>query len=216
MSPASPTPEKRRLDISIENGYEITEYYVAMTRNVQFVGTLFIGGIVGMLTTGCLGPRVLEERTEHLPAPNPQVELRLKRGPPADVLVLYNEQEPKSGKVTRRAFYLFANEKRVMEGKRPIFVAPGGHENHAPIPILKERPADPKAIPRELYAVSPSLGTFELWSHERTLVDFELPSFGNWLTAKKFFLFPLAAAADAVGVGAAAGAEAVVSAAVAP
>ncbi len=186
------------------------KYYVTMKRNLQVVGALFIGVVAGVFTAGCLGPEVLDERTEHAPAPDPQVELRLKPGSPADVLVLYNEQEPKSGKVTRRAFYLFANEERLTERKRPRFVSPDSAGNCAPVPILQKRPADLKAIPDELYAVSPLPATFELWSRGRTLAEFELPAYGNWLTAKKFFLFPLAAAADAAGVGAAVGAAAAI------
>jgi hypothetical protein len=53
----------------------------------------------------------------------------------------------------------------------------------------------------------------ELRSHDRVLVEFKLPEYGRWLTAKKFLLFPLAAAADTVTVGAAAGAVGAVMAA---
>jgi hypothetical protein len=179
---------------------------VTMTKNLHLVGALLAGGFAGALATGCLGPEVLNERTEHFPAPNPQVELRLKRTPPADVLVLYDEQEPESRKVTRRAFYLFANQKQLANGKRPDFVPVSDPESLVPIPIFNAPPADPKAIPGELYAVSPSPDRIDLRSRDRTLAEFELPAYGDWLTAKKFFLFPLAAAADAVGVGAAAGA----------
>ena len=46
---------------------------------------------------------------------------------------------------------------------------------------------------------------YSLASHGRIVAEFELPAYGDWLTAKKFFLFPVAAAADVLGVGAAAG-----------
>jgi hypothetical protein len=45
------------------------------------------------------------------------------------------------------------------------------------------------------------------------VAEFELPEYGNWLTAKKFFLFPVAAAADAVAAGAVVGAATAVGAA---
>jgi hypothetical protein len=55
---------------------------------------------------------------------------------------------------------------------------------------------------------------FELCSKDRTLIEFQLPVYGNWLTAKKFFLFPLAAAADAATISAAGAAAGAIGAAV--
>ena len=92
-------------------------------------------------------------------------------------------------------------------GDRPPFVKPDRVGNHTAIPIFKAPPADPKAVSEELYAVCSSPSAFKLESRGHTVAEFELPAYGNWLTTKKFFLFPLAAAADAVGVGAAAAAE---------
>jgi hypothetical protein len=43
-----------------------------------------------LLLTGCLGPAVLNERSEHEPAPDPKVELRLNPGEHADVLVVFD------------------------------------------------------------------------------------------------------------------------------
>jgi len=172
-----------------------------MTKILHLVLTLLVGGIAGVLATGCLSPKVLEERVEHLPAADPKVELRLKSEKPADILVLYDDQERDVGKVTRRAFYLLANEERLAMGKRPVFVKPGRVGTHRAIPIFKEPPADFKAIPGEMYALSSSPWDFRLESRGRIVAEFGLPKYGNWLTAKKFFLFPLAAAADAVGVG---------------
>jgi hypothetical protein len=186
---------------------------VLMTKILHLVPTLFVGGIGGMLATGCFGPKVLEERAEHAPATDPKVELRLKSEKPADVLVLYDDQQEHTSKVTRRAFYLLANEERLARGIRPVFAEPGRAGTHIAIPIFKEPPADSKAIPGEMYALSSSPWDFRLESHGRVVAEFGLPKYGNWLTAKKFFLFPLAAAADAVGVGVGVGTAAAASAA---
>ena len=68
---------------------------------------ILFGAMVSVLATGCLSPKIGKERSEHIPAPDPNVEPRLKSNPPADVLVIYDEQERQTGKRTRRAFYLF-------------------------------------------------------------------------------------------------------------
>ena len=121
------------------------------------------------------------------------------------VLVLFNEKHQQSGKVTRRGFYLFANEERLTDGKRPKFVPLDQAETHAVIPIFKLAPPDPTVIPGDIYAISAVPWAYSLASHGRIVAEFELPAYGDWLTAKKFFLFPVAAAADVLGVGAAAG-----------
>lgn len=183
---------------------------VPMKKILHWIPRLFVGAIASALATGCLGPQVLKERTEHVPAPDPKVELRLKSEKPADILVFYDDLERQTGKVTRRAFYLFANEKRLENGKRPVLLEPGRVGEHVAIPVFKEPPADPKAVSGDIYAISSSPWVFRIESRGRLVAEFELPMYGNWLTAKKFFLFPLAAAADAVGVGAAVGAAAAV------
>ena len=184
-----------------------------MTRTLHLTGWLVTGGLAALLVAGCFGPAVLKERTEHRPASDPKVELRLRAGPPADVLVLYDEYAPQTDKTTRRAFWLFANEARLGQGKRPAFVDPGSAADSSPIPILKQRPAEPQAVGSEFYAVSAMPLTFDLQSRGHSVAEFTLPEYGNWLTAKKVFLFPLAAGADAVGAGAAIGAAGAVGAA---
>jgi hypothetical protein len=78
-------------------------------------------------------------------------------------------------------------------------------EVHSPIPILADRTDPATTATNDLYAVSLSGFSFRLESRNRELGQFILPQYGNWLTAKKLFLFPLAAAADAATAGAAAG-----------
>lgn len=172
----------------------------------HLVPMLFAGGMASVVVTGCLGPKVLEERAEHLPAPDPNVELRLKSEKPADILVVYDDQEKRSGKLTRRAFFLFADQERLGRGKRPTFIGLDRIGDYSAIPIFKEPLADSKTPPGDLFALSSSPWQFKLQSRDHTVAEFELPAYGNWLTAKKFFLFPVAAAADAVAVGAVVGA----------
>jgi hypothetical protein len=152
---------------------------------------------------------VLSERAGHRPAANPNVDLRLRTNSSPDVLVLYDEYELSSGKVSRRAFYLFSNESRLMSGRRPNFVRAADAQLHTPIPIYtSDRSSQTALRGDDMYALSTSPTSYQLWSRDRILAEFELPAYDDWLTARKVVLFPLAVAADAVGVGASVGAAA--------
>jgi hypothetical protein len=171
---------------------------------------IFLCCLPALLATGCLGPKVLNETTAHVPASDPKVELRLKTNAPTDILVVYDDLDSQSGKIARRAFYLFANEQRIVKGHRPEFVSLSQVDHLKPVPMLKNPPDDPSAATNDLYAVEMTSRRFQLESRGKLLSAFELPEYTHWLTAKKLFLFPAAVGADAVGVGAVAGAAAVV------
>lgn len=154
-------------------------------------------GVICTLVTGCLGPQVLSETKAHAPAQDPKVELRLKDDSSFDVAVIYDEQEGKSTKVTRKAFYLFANENRITKGDRPGFVKPAEVAKLQPIPIYAQQPADADALTNGLYAVAESTRHFKLESQGHLISEFTLPEYKQWFTAKKLFLFPGAVGADA-------------------
>lgn len=169
-------------------------------------GDIALGAMAALMMCGCLSQKLLEDRTERAPALDPKVELRLRTQGEADVLVIYTEQIKSTGETNRRGFYLFANEAKLRKGKPPTFVKPGYIGRHVNLPIYKSRPDDPGAIAGDLYAVLHSPWKFALESRGQTLTECQLPEYGNWWTAKKVLLFPLAAGVDAVGVGAVAGA----------
>jgi len=169
------------------------------------LGPLCLAVMLGLLACGCLTPELWDERAERKPAPDPRVELRLKASSPADVLLLYDELERASGKVRRRALFLFANAPQLMQGKKPVFADPGIGESFDPIPILAERPDETSVPPPELYAISPLPMTFSLESHGRELLEFSLPEHGQWLTTRKFLFLPVVVVADATGFGAVVG-----------
>ncbi|MDB6022995.1 MAG: hypothetical protein JWQ04_2852 [Pedosphaera sp.] len=187
---------------------ENKEAEVFITKILHLAPTLLVGCMVTVFATGCLGPQVLKERAEHVPAADPRVELCLKAGPAADVLVVYDDVNPGSGKVKRRAFYLFANFERVTHGGRPEFVSPHQAKNLSKIPLFTEEPGKQAQTNDDLYAVFSSPQDFMLMSCNQPVAEFRLPEYGEWLTAKKLFLFPAAVTADAVGVGAVVGAAA--------
>ncbi|HZV36521.1 MAG TPA: hypothetical protein VFB72_18230 [Verrucomicrobiae bacterium] len=126
-------------------------------------------------------------------------------------MVIYDDLESQSDRIKRRAFYLFANEDRIMRGRRPHYVKLSESEHLQPIPMLKGSPDDPNAGTNEMYGIELSSRRYRLESRGKLLSSFELPQYERWLTAKKLFLFPGAVGADAVGGAAAIGAAAAVT-----
>ncbi|HWF17665.1 MAG TPA: hypothetical protein VG754_00265 [Verrucomicrobiae bacterium] len=176
-----------------------------MKTNLHNASMFFCCGIMAVLVSGCLGPKVLNETVGHVPATDPKVELRLKTNSPADVLVIYDDKGAQSERSVRRAFYLYANQKRIGNGRRPQFVNLAQEDHLATIPIYAEVALKTAAPTNELYAVAETPRRFRLESHGRVVSDFTLPQYDQWITAKKLFLFPAAVGADAVGAAAIAG-----------
>lgn len=162
----------------------------------------FVVAIPAMLGTGCLGPKVLSENVSHVAAVDPRVELRLKTNAPTDVLVIYDDVNLETAKVTRQAYYLLANQEQISHGRRPEFVKLSTGDHLSPLPLLKERPENPDKVTNELYGVELTTRQYRLASREHVVTEFSLPEYHRWLTAKKVFLFPGAVAVDAVGLGA--------------
>lgn len=156
-------------------------------------------------STGCLGLKVFNETVTHVPASDLKVELRLKTSPTADILVIYDDLNSTSEKTERRAFYLFANEKRICHGRRPEFVQLSEARTLQPVPVFQK--FLPDALTNELYAVEETSHHFKLESRDHIVTEFTLPEYDNWLTAKKLFIFPAAVGADAVAFGAIAAAS---------
>ncbi len=71
----------------------------------------------------------------------------------ADVLVVYDEQINQRSGVTRRAYYLFENNKTVAKGSSPKFVSPKESNGLTQIPILPKE-TEPEDYPREMFAIS--------------------------------------------------------------
>ena len=175
-------------------------------RNILRLTTMMAVSVsAAVLTTGCLGPRVLKETVAHVPAAEPNVELRIKTNAPSDVLVIYTDHQSNNDNLKRRAFYLYANQERLEHGQRPHFVKLAEVDHLEQVPVFKVIPADMSTITNELYAFEMSPRQYWLESHGRVISELTLPEYEQWFTAKKLFLFPGAVGADAIGLGAVAG-----------
>lgn len=134
------------------------------------------------------------------PAPDPKLALARARG---DVLVEYDALSETHSVVMRRAYYLQANQERVLAGKAPRFLNQPPAEGLTPIQVFESQTAVPDPPPILAgYAVSSKEGrTFTLYWPATPAESFDLPVYPETNgTAVKVALTPLAVVGDTVMV----------------
>jgi hypothetical protein len=118
-----------------------------------------------------------------------------------DVLVEYDEVYERTGKVTRRAFLLHENEKRVVENRKPHFVSTdkASRLRAAPIDVSSETNAQPGGFP-QMYAVLAEDGChFTFVTGGDKAGPYALPGYPNARSrALKISLTPATVTCDAV------------------
>jgi hypothetical protein len=92
--------------------------------------------VIPLLAVGCAS--VPEKQVIQQPRPNANVQI-FQRDKHADLLVLYNEEHPRTGKIERRAYFLEANEPKIRNNKKPRFVPVELSNGMQPLPL--EKPA---------------------------------------------------------------------------
>lgn len=196
-----------------------------MRKTLSLALVMVSGGLTAALTSGCLGPRVLSEQVTHAPARNAKVQFYEQTKAPKDVLVVFDEERAVSenddyslfgldekasptgeSKIHRRAFYLFANQKRIEYGRPPLYVSAHEAKHLKPVPMFDEDEIGGEPATSGLYAVKLAKGQFQLERNGVVVGDVELPKYKQWLTARKLFLFPAAVGGDAAMTAAVAGA----------
>jgi hypothetical protein len=144
------------------------------------------------------------------PAPNPNLAL-FETSNPANVLVQYDALGEKHIEVTRRSYYLWPNQARVAEGKKPRWVKPAVTEGMKPIPVMAYQDAPTNLPPeRTAYAVTSQEGrAFSLYRPPEPKETYDLPVYPEtYGTAIRLAFTPFAIAGDTVmvcGVGAVVG-----------
>ena len=139
-------------------------------------------------------------------APNESPNLRISQSADhKDFLVQYDEQRDKDAKIDHRAYWLYANQQRIVQGKKPHFVDPGKAEH------LESVPVETNSVSDLLMTSSPKTGAvllsdgrhFTLAADGRGLGTFQMPTYHDPADrAKLVALTPMAAAGDAaIGVG---------------
>ena len=141
------------------------------------------------------------------PAPNPNLAL-FETTNLASVLVQYDALGEKHTAVTRCSYYLWPNQARVAEGKKPRWVKPAVTEGMKPIPVMSNPDAVTNLPPeRTSYAVTTQEGRrFSLYQTNELKESFDLPVYPEtYGTSTRLALTPFAVAGDTVmacGVGA--------------
>lgn len=134
------------------------------------------------------------------PAPDPKLALARAGG---DVLVEYDALSEKHSVVKRRAYYLQANQERVLAGQAPKFLEPLPAEGLTPIQVFDSQTAVPDPPPLLAgYAVISKEGrAFTLYWPATPAEGYELPVYLETQgTAVKVALTPFAVAGDTVMV----------------
>jgi hypothetical protein len=159
--------------------------------------------VLAVVASGCATDALWDER-RHYAAENPNLVLSM---PPEgwDILVQFDEQSEGSGKIRRRAYWLFSPVNVItIDGaprtlSKPAFVNPSAYPGLQPIPVFHRTPSAEEVPELGLFAVSPPPhDRFELW-HDGTLSGhYELPSYYKRPepTAGRVLLTPFALLAD--------------------
>ena len=144
------------------------------------------------------------------PAPNPNLAL-FETTNPANVLVQYDALGEKHTAVTRRSYYLWPNQARVAEGKKPRWVKPAVAEGMKPIPVMSCPDLATNLPPEQTaYAETTQEGRgFSLSRPPEPKETYDLPVYPEtYGTTTRLALTPFAVAGDTVmvcGVGAVVG-----------
>src|ERR1700722_2612085 len=118
-----------------------------------------------------------------------------------DVLVRYDEEVESNGRIKRRAFLLWANEKKLSAGQRPSFLSAAKASKIQSQPLQIISISDTNAIAREdLQAIiAPDGRHFTLVSKGKDIGAFCLPTYGTVTTGGKVtraLLLPATVAGD--------------------
>ena len=135
------------------------------------------------------------------PDANPDLRLFAAKQP-ADILVIYNEYNERSGATRTRAYWLTQNDKIIRDGHGPHFVDPNSAAGCAAIPVFLATTNDVNLSPP--YALLATNGlSFTLHSPTGSAASYELPYYNDGKGKyEKFVMTPLATAADITIVGA--------------
>ena len=139
------------------------------------------------------------------PAPDAKVAL-FERTNRVDVLVQYEAWSENDSIATRKAYYLRANQARIVTGKKPIFVNPSVAERMQPIPVfISNAGFTNMTSPPAPYAVmAKESRAFTLYLEAGRGEAFTLPVYSESSgTVMRVVFTPLAVAGDTVVVAAA-------------
>jgi hypothetical protein len=136
------------------------------------------------------------------PAPDARLGVFASESPP-DVLVTYDALSEREDRISRRAYFLGANESRIATRQRPVFVEPGLATNLMAVPIVATSNAVPKTGLSAQYPVNTDSGPgFEMFRDGRSEGAHEFPIYDEGLgSATRVALTPLAVTGDTIMVG---------------
>jgi hypothetical protein len=133
------------------------------------------------------------------PAPSPNLEVFQTKNH-RDFIVVYDDDRVTDGNYTRRAYLLYANEKRIEAGNRPRFTSVRRAERLQPIPVETNfmARANPTNLPRLKAVLLSNHDYFDLVSDDRYVGTFTLPVYVNRSgPARRVLLTPPAMLSDA-------------------
>jgi hypothetical protein len=156
------------------------------------------------LLSGCATSELWQEgtfRKAHFPAAPPELLLHYS-AERQDVLAQYLERRQDSEVRIPRAFWLYENLESIRMRSHPQFVSPAAAAGLQAVPVYPSKQAAKAASPADLYGVLlDDQVQFELYSGERALGTFTLPSYrdpGGRL--KQVLLTPFALVFDAATI----------------
>lgn len=170
---------------------------------------LMLLGSTLLLSTGC-ATHYLWTKTEDgsfcEPVPNPQLRLYVdSKG--KDVLATYDEMNDHNDRVVRRAYFVFANSRRISHTRQPMFVEPETATRLHPVPLRVSTNNLANYVPE---ADGKSSGWFAVMSQQRFGLFhndqprgiYDLPVYDDGTaTAKRLFLTPWTLALDVTIIG---------------
>ncbi len=112
----------------------------------------------------------------------------------------YNASKGPTGDAQRRAYYLLANEERVVRGKKPHFVDVPESTLLKPVPLLESAHGNPPEPPYAILATQENTTGFRLRRSDTTDDTYLLPVYpGGPHALERVILTPFTAVAD-IGV----------------
>lgn len=144
--------------------------------------------------------------------PTPYPNLQVSQAP-KDYLVQYDEEQDRTAKIRRRAYWLFANEARLEKGEKPRFVSPHKANGLPLVPTETNTVAGGSAAgpPPTMVVLLPDQRHFTLVSNGSVAGTYYLPAYGGGLSKTTLVvLTPLAVIGDVAICAAVVGAAVVI------